>query len=36
MNYPSRPEALSACREWQALKVKVDYECELLGFEKIT
>ena len=36
MNYPSRPEAESACREWQAQVAKVDYERELLGFEKIT
>ncbi|WP_067094815.1 hypothetical protein [Synechococcus sp. MIT S9508] len=34
MNYPSRSEAESACREWQAQEAKVDYERELLGFEK--
>ena len=36
MNYPSRSEAESACREWQAQESKVDYERELLGFEKRT
>ena len=34
INYPSRSEAESACREWQAQESKVDYERELLGFEK--
>ena len=34
MNYSSRSEAQSACREWQAQEAKVDYERELLGFEK--
>ena len=36
MNYPSRSEAESACREWEGEEAKVDYERELLGFEKRT
>ena len=35
-NYPSRSEAESACREWIGQEDKVDFERELLGFEKRT
>ena len=35
-NYPARSEAESACREWEGEEAKVDYERELLGFEKRT
>ena len=36
MDYPSRTEAESACDKWEASEKKVDYERELLGFEKRT
>ena len=34
MRYSSRSEAESACNEWEDQEDKVDYERELLGFEK--
>ena len=36
MNYSSRSQAESACSEWKEQEAKVDYERELLGFEKRT
>ena len=36
INYASRSDAENACREWEAQEAKVDYERELLGFEKRT
>ena len=36
MDYPSRSEAESACSEWESQEDKVDFERELLGFEKRT
>ncbi len=36
INYTSRSEAESACREWEAQEAKVVHERELLGFEKRT
>lgn len=34
MGYPSRSEAERACHEWESQEDKVEYERELLGFEK--
>ena len=36
MGYPSRSEAESACSAWESQEDKVDYQRELLGFEKRT
>ena len=36
LNYPSRSEAESACSEWEGREGKLEYERELLGFEKRT
>lgn len=34
MGYQSRSEAETACNEWESQQDKIDYERELLGFEK--